>query len=170
MLSFESFRISDAYHPASNSLDEKANKKLLDIIWPLVNDLHDNLDDWLPQIAVSINSSVNDSTGKSSHYIIYGVEKRLPYDLLINIPQLVCNIEDYGQQQQIHVFSTIHIKEKLKATTAEMVAKQKNTKGKLWLIMQGDTLMIQQPDCTSKLAPEFVSPNRIVCYIHENKF
>ncbi len=106
-----------AYHPASNGLVERANRKLLDIIRPLVNGLHDNWEDWLPQIAASINTSVNESTGKSPHYIIYGVEKRLPYDLLTSAAQPVYNIEDYAKQQ-MQMFSTIHaiVREKLKAT------------------------------------------------------
>ncbi len=73
------------------------------MIRPKVNDLLDNWEDWLPHIASSINSSVNDSTGKSPHYILFGVEKRLPYDLLTSTQQPVYNIENYSQQQ-IHVF------------------------------------------------------------------
>ncbi len=112
-----------AYHPAANGLAEKATE-LLDVIRSLVNDLHDNWKDWLPQITATIMSSVYDSSCKS-HYTLYGVGKRLPYDLLINTPQPVYNIEDYAQQL-IHVFSTLHtnVWEKLMATKAKMLAKQ----------------------------------------------
>ncbi len=84
------------YHP-SKGLVERANRKLLDIIQPLVNDLHDGWEDWLLQIAAPRNSSVSKSMGKSPHYILYGVEKRLLYDLLAIAPQLVCNFADYSQ-------------------------------------------------------------------------
>ncbi len=114
-----------AYHPASNGLVERANRKLLDIIRPLITGLHDYWEDCLPQIAASTNSSVNGPTGKSQNHIIYGIEKRLPYDLLINTPQPTNNTEDYAQQQ-IHTSSNIHasVREKLKATKAEMAEKQ----------------------------------------------
>ncbi len=65
-----------AYHPASNALVERANRKILEVLRPIVNEL-DNWEDWLPHVAASLNSSVNDSTGISPHYILFGVEKRL---------------------------------------------------------------------------------------------
>ncbi len=49
------------YHPASNGLVERANIKCLEVLRPIVNGLHDNWEDWLPQIAASISCSVNDS-------------------------------------------------------------------------------------------------------------
>ncbi len=113
-----------AYHPASNGLVERANRKILEVLSPIVNDLFDNLEDWLPNVTASLNSSLNDSTVKSPYYILFGVEKRLPYDLLTSTPQPVYNIENYSQQQ-IHVFSKIHsnVREKLTATKAEMAMK-----------------------------------------------
>ncbi len=54
----------------------------------------DNSEDWLPHVAASIISSVNDFTGKSPHYMLFEVEKRLHYDLLTNTAQLVYNIEN----------------------------------------------------------------------------
>ncbi len=63
-----------AYHPASNGLVERANRKILEVLRPTVKDLLDYWKDWLPHIAALINSSINDSTGKSPHYILFGVE------------------------------------------------------------------------------------------------
>ncbi len=96
-----------AYHLASNGLVERANRKILEVLRPIVNELLDNWEDWLPHIAASINSSVNDSTGKSPHYILFGVDKRLPYDLLTSSKQPIYNIDSYAEQQ-LHVFSKIH--------------------------------------------------------------
>ncbi len=135
-----------------------------------MNDLPDNWEDWLPHVAASINSSVHDSTGKSPHYILFGVEKRLPYDLLTSTPQPVYNIENYSQQQ-IHVFSKIHssVREKLKATKAEMAMKQ-HKRATPVNIKQGDHVMIQHPERRSKLSPKFIGPYRVVRYVHGNKF
>ncbi len=82
-----------AYHPASNGLVKRGNRKILEVLRPIVNDLLDNWEDWLPHIAASIHSSVNDPTGKSPHYILFGVEKRQPYDLLTSSKQPVYNID-----------------------------------------------------------------------------
>ncbi len=86
------------HHPASNGLVDRAKRKILEVLRPTVNELLDNCDDWLPHVAASLNSSVKDSTGKSPHYIIYGVEKRLPYDLLTSPQQPVYNTDTYTLQ------------------------------------------------------------------------
>ncbi len=71
-----------AYHPGANGLAEGANRKILQVLRSIVNVLLDNWEDWLPQIAASINTSVTDSPGKSPYYILYGMEKRVLYDFL----------------------------------------------------------------------------------------
>ncbi len=47
-----------AYHPASNGLVERANRKFLEVLRPIVNEPLDNWQDWLPHVAASLNSSV----------------------------------------------------------------------------------------------------------------
>ncbi len=57
-----------AYHPASNGLVERANRKILQVLLrPIVNELLDNWEDWLPHVAAFLNSSICDSIGKSPH-------------------------------------------------------------------------------------------------------
>ncbi len=128
-----------------------------------------NWEDWLPHIASSINSSVNDFTGKSPHYILFGVEKRLSYDLLTSTQQPVYNVKKYSQQQ-IHVFSKIHssVREKLKATKTEMAINQHKRATQV-NIKQGDHVMIQQSERKSKFSTKFVGPYRVIRYVHENK-
>ncbi len=60
-----------AYHPAWNGLVERANRKILEVLRSIVNYSLDNWEDWFPHIAASINSSVNDSTGKLPLSIYY---------------------------------------------------------------------------------------------------
>ncbi len=112
------------YHPASNSLVERDNRKIFEVFRPIVKELLDDWEDWLPHVAAFLNSSVNDSTGKSPHYILFGVGKRLPYDLLTNPQQPVYNIDNYTQQ--LHDFGNLHfiVRSKLKATKTEMMANQ----------------------------------------------
>ncbi len=119
----QTFRV--AYHPQSNGLVEKANRKILDALRPVVNNLQEIWEDWLPQVSACINSSINKSTAKSPHYILYGVDKRLPYDLLASRRKAVYNIDDYASQQ-LQVFSDIHanVRNKFEASRAEMIAKQ----------------------------------------------
>lgn len=159
-----------AYHPSSNGLVERANRKILETLRPIVNGLHDNWDDWLPHVAACINSSVCESTGKAPHYILYGVDKRLPYDLLAGPRKPVYNIEDYTTQH-LHVFSDIHnkVRDKLQASRAEMMAQQHKRATPVSLKV-GDTVMVRVPDRSSKLSPKFVGPRLVVRHLHGNKF
>ncbi len=89
----QSFTVT--HHPASNGLVKRANRKILEVLHPVVGELLETWEDWLPQVAASINSSVCESTGKSPHFILFGVDKRLPYDLLTGTHSPIYNAEDY---------------------------------------------------------------------------
>ncbi len=41
------------YHPASNSLVERANRKILEVLRPVVGELLETWEDWLPQVALT---------------------------------------------------------------------------------------------------------------------
>ncbi len=98
-----------AYHPSSNGLVERANRKILEALRHVVTSLHNDWEDWIPQVAACINGSVCESTVKTPHYILYGVDKRLPYDLLAGPAKPVYNVEDYTSQH-LKVFTDIHRK------------------------------------------------------------
>ncbi len=134
------------YHPASNGLVERANRKILDALRPVVNSLHDNWDDWLPHIAACINSLVSESTGKSPHYILYGADKRLPCDILANPQKPVYNTGSYVKQY-MHVFTDIHTKVRLQHKRAVPVT-----------IKVRSTVMVRLPERNSKLSPKFIGP------------
>ena len=159
-----------AYHPASNGLVERANRKILDVLRPVVNNLHDNWEDWVPHISACLNSAVNESTGKSAHYILYGVDKRLPYDLLSSPQHPVYNIEDYAKQH-MHVFADIHaqVRGKLEASKTEMMDKQ-HKRAVPVTIQVGDTVMVADSDRSDKLSPKFFGPRLVVCQLHGNKY
>ncbi len=95
------------YHSASNGLVERANRKILDALRPVVGGLLETWEDWVPHVAARINGSVCESTGQSPFYIVYGMEKRLPYDLLEGPHKPVYNIEDCAKSQ-LKVFPDIH--------------------------------------------------------------
>ncbi len=71
-----------AYHPVSNGLVERANRKFLEALRPIVGRFIGTWEDWLPQVAATINAIVCESTGQTPHFIVFGTQKRLPYDLL----------------------------------------------------------------------------------------
>ncbi len=114
-----------SHHPASNVLVERTNRKILEILRYRAEHLQENWKDWLSHVASSINGSVSSSAGKTPHYILYGFEKSLPYDVLIPSPAPLYSPDDYSKLQ-LHCFQTIHnsVREKLKASREEMLRKQ----------------------------------------------
>ncbi len=114
-----------SYHPASNGLVERVNRKTLDVLRPVVSGLQHTWKDWLAYVAASINSHVCESTGQSPHYIIFGDEKQLPYDLLSSSHSRVYNVDEYAKRQ-FKVFSDIHsnVRERLQETSEAMCLQQ----------------------------------------------
>ncbi len=97
-----------AYHPASNGLVERTNRKILEILRHAVDTTQEAWQDWLFQVAASISGSVNGSTGKTPQYIIFGCDKRLPYDLLAQRPVPVYSVDDYAKKQLL-TFSLAYV-------------------------------------------------------------
>ncbi len=84
------------YHPSSNGLVERANRKILDVLRPIVGRLVGTWEDWISHVAASINSSICESTVKTPYYIVYGREKRLTYDLIEQPQKPLYMIVDYS--------------------------------------------------------------------------
>ncbi len=159
-----------SHHPASNGLVQRTNRKVLEILRHLAGHLHETWEDWLSQVAASINGSVNSSTGKTPHHIIFGYDKRLPSDVLLKssspfyIP-LDCS------KLQLHSFQTIHasVREKLKASKEETTQRQ-CLHATLITLNVGDSVMKRSPERSCKLAPKFMGPFLVTAKLHGNKF
>ncbi len=159
-----------SYHPASKGLVERANRKILDVLRPVVSGVQHTWEDWLAYVAASINSRVCEFTGQSPHYIIFGVEKRLPYDLLSSSHSRVYNTDDYAKSQ-LKVFSDIHssVRGRLQETSEAMCLQQHNRAAPVSLKV-GDFVMLLVPERNSKLPPKFVGPRQIVRQLGGHKF
>ncbi len=159
-----------AHHPASNGLVERTNMKVFEILRHLAGHLHKTWEDWISQVAASASGSVNSSTGKTPHYIIFGYDKRLPYDVLLKSPSLLYNPDDYSKLE-LHSFRTIHasVREKLKTSREEMTQRQHLHATPITLDV-GDSVMKRSPERSCKLAPKFIGPFLVTAKLHGNKF
>ncbi len=139
------------HHPASNGLVERTNGKVLEILRHLRGHVHETWEDWLSQVAASINGSVNSSTGKTPPNIIFGYDKRLPYDVLLKSPSPLYNPVDYFKLQ-LHSFQIIHasVREKLKASREDMTQRQ-HLHATLITLDVGDPVMKRSPERSCKL-------------------
>ncbi len=159
-----------SHHPASNGLVERTKRKILEILRHLAGRFYETWEDWLSHVAASINGSINSSTGKTPHYILYGFDKRLPYDALVHSPVPLYSSDDYSKLQ-LHCFQTIHnsVREKLKASREEMLRKQHSQATPVTLKV-GDSVMKRAPDRSCKLTPKFTGPFLVTAKLHGNKF
>ncbi len=159
-----------AYHPASNGLVERSNRKILEILRPIVAGHLGTWEDWDPQVAATINASVCESTGQSPHYIVFGSPKRLPYDLLSSQQPPVYDPEDYTNIQ-LHNFSKIHCKvtQKLQSKSDMKTAKQYKCARPV-SFSEGDAVMIAAPERQSKLSPKFSGPYTVTRVLGGNKY
>ncbi len=155
-----------SYHPASNGLVERANRKIFEVLRPFVGELLETWEDWLPHIATSMSSSVCESKGQSPHFIVLGVEKRVPHDLLSSSHTSVYNVHDYVKCQ-IKFFSEIHksTKDKLRPTNTAMCNRHHKRASPVFPCHD------QSPgERESKVSPKFVGPHRATQVLGGHKF
>ena len=159
-----------AYHPASNGLVERSNRKILEVLRPVVGRLSETWEDWLPYVSASINAHVCSATGRSPHYSLYGQELRLPYDLLGRTQPPVYNPHEFGKAQ-LKVFADLYsdIRERLQDSKTKMAERQHKNATPIILDV-GDIVMVQESERTNKLHPKFSGPYIITSQAFGNAF
>ena len=74
-------RMTSAYHPQPNGLDERFNQILISQLQKLVNNCQDDWDDLLDNILFAYRTNHQDSTKCTPFLLMYGREARLPIDV-----------------------------------------------------------------------------------------
>ena len=73
-------RVTSAYHPQSNGLDERLNQTLKASLQKLVNDKQDDWDDLVDDVLFAYRTSRQDSTKFTPSFIMYNREAKLPVE------------------------------------------------------------------------------------------
>ena len=76
-------RISSAYHPQSNGLDECTNQTVSRALLKVVNMEHDDWDEQLDGVLFSYRTSVHASTKFTPFFLMYGRDPILPINLKV---------------------------------------------------------------------------------------
>ncbi len=158
-----------AYHPASNGMVERQNRKIIRHLCTLVGDVSSTWHEWMPQIMASLNSSLHKSIGDTPHFIIYGQDKRLPFNFLLKEEEPIYNFDDYVRVRSTD-FKKIYkrISQNIadsKATMNESQWRKANDK----IIVIGDLVYHQVHEPKNKLAPRFEGPYRVIDYDKGNQ-
>ena len=148
-----------AYHPQTNGLAERMNKTLAVMMSMYVNQHHRNWDEFLPYVVFAYNSTVQDSTGYSPFYLLYGFEARLTTDLGPQPEQTVS-----GHFEKLH-----HARERAVEASAEAQLRQKEQYDKDRFHREytvGDLVLVFRPrgysGQTTKLRHPFEGPFKVV--------
>ena len=75
------------YRPQSNGITERLNSSILSFMRSIIDTSSGSWDDDILTIQSCINSTFHSSLGDTPHFILYGQDKRLPYDLFENKPE-----------------------------------------------------------------------------------
>ena len=75
-------RVTSAYHPQSNGLDERLNQTIKASLQKIVNEKKDDWDLLIDSVLFAYRTSKQDSVQYSPFYLMYGREPRLPVDFL----------------------------------------------------------------------------------------
>lgn len=74
------------YRPCANGQVERFNRTVMDAVRCFVSDSQTDWDNYLPQLAGAIRSSVNRMTGLTPNMMMYGREVNMPADLVFQPP------------------------------------------------------------------------------------
>ena len=75
------YRVTSAYHPQSNGLDERLNQTLKTSLQKLVNESQNDWDELIDNVLFAYRTSKQDSTKFTPFFLMYGREARLPIDI-----------------------------------------------------------------------------------------
>ena len=75
-----------AFHPQSNSVIERMNRTLLNMLAKCIDEDQTNWSVKLPYVLMAYRSSVHQSTGFTPHYLVFGHEISVPLDLMYRPP------------------------------------------------------------------------------------
>ena len=75
------------YHPSSNGLCERVNRKILEILRCTLGGSDPNWDMQLPAAQFTINTSLHSSISEAPFTALYGIPARTPFDIDFQVPE-----------------------------------------------------------------------------------
>ncbi|KAK3709530.1 hypothetical protein QZH41_006769 [Actinostola sp. cb2023] len=74
-------RITSAYHPQSNGLDERTNQTIKRTLRKVMNEKNDEWDDYVDGAVFAVNTNKSTTTKYTPFFLMYGRQPRLPFEV-----------------------------------------------------------------------------------------
>ncbi len=158
-----------AYHPASNGMVERQNRKIIENLGPMIGDMSYRWHEWMPQVAASLNSSLHSSIGDTTSYIVFGQDKRLPYSVSVQKDDPAYNFDNYVRVRSLNFSKTYKKVQKHIAEAQKAMNQQHNKNASHRILVIGDVICIIIHEGENKLASHFEGPKRVIGYDQGNK-
>ena len=162
------------YKPSSNGAVERMNGKIKTILKSIVTPDSNEWDLALEDVQMIINKTVNETTGDTPHYILYGYTKRLPISLTDDArkPNNSYNYDDYISERLRKYYYTVKkTREQIKRCQLvwERNYKSKNKKQiNVGMVVYVKKMVPEGPNI--KLSPRFDGPYRVLSVLGNNKY
>ncbi len=122
-------------------------------------------DTWIPHVTCALNTQINSATDETPHYILFGVDKNLPYSLLESELCQVYKCDDFILTRINKFQETLQgIRDQMKQYLQDLT-KQQHKRARAIKIQPGDIVMakLHTPLGNSdNLSPKFKVPYEIV--------
>ncbi len=150
-----------AYHPASNGMVERSNRRSSNIWKLLVGDVSSSWHEWMPQVMVSLNSSLHTSIGDTPHFILFCQDRNLPYNILFKKEDPFYNFDDTVRLRTLD-FQRIYELVLSNITDSKLAMNEQQwKKAREKIIVVGDIVYMKVHEPKNKLAPRFEGPYRV---------
>lgn len=85
------------YHPQSDGLVERFNRTLLGMLSTCTKDNPFDWENYIRKVCMAYNSSIHASTGYSPFYLMFGIQARLPLDVMYGTIQSESTTQTFSE-------------------------------------------------------------------------
>ena len=148
-----------ANNPKSDGLVERFNRTLCNMIRSFTEEYPDSWDDYLPQLMMGYRSTIQESTGMTPNYLMFGREHNLPVDVMYGLPPGEKPVETTAWARELRHRFDIAYEHVRKNIEASQVRQKKLYDQRSWgnEYNQGDLVWLS-PLSRGKLDPFFQGP------------
>jgi hypothetical protein len=167
-----SLRMSTARHPQTDGQSEREIRSLVTALRAFCNDHQDDWDDYLDMLELGFNSTVQASTQRSPHELVYGVAPRLPIDVALDTltPRVPAAVDRAARMKQALDFARGALR-----TAQERQVRNADRHLRTLQLAIGDQVLLQTEGLQlrgfgNKLSSRFVGPFPVTKIINRNAY